>query len=134
MFLKAIKRECPIVNISRITTKQNVTFTQNDFIITKQAKVKLNEFPNKFLRISVQVGGCHGFEYTLDLVDRIESQDIIFDRVLVDKSCFGLLKGSTLDYKTELIGSSFEIKNNPNSESSCGCNASFSLKDRVDTK
>ncbi|KNE72390.1 iron-sulfur cluster assembly accessory protein [Allomyces macrogynus ATCC 38327] len=86
------------------------------------------------LRITVDAGGCHGFEYKLDLVD-LKSQttdDVHFDaqgaKVLVDDVSLGLISGSRLVFTDELIGRAFKLVDNPNAGSSCGCGTSFEVK------
>jgi iron-sulfur cluster assembly 2 len=85
-----------------------------------------------YLRIQVDNGGCHGFQYKIDLTDQTEKDDLLFEhqqaKVLVDPMTLEMVKGSTLDYLDELIGSSFQIVGNPNAESSCGCKISFNIK------
>ena len=85
-------------------------------------------------------GGCHGFQYLMSLepstaiendVDTIfASQDSPGSaRVVMDEASLELLKGSTVDYTTELIGSQFKIVGNPRAKSSCGCGTSFDIED-----
>jgi len=56
----------------------------------------------------------------------IEKNDLKFENILIDKASADLLKGSEVDYVSELIGDSFKISN-PQTKSSCGCGVSFSL-------
>jgi len=79
-----------------------------------------------FFRIAIKGGGCSGFQYDFSFDKSIEKDDIKFENILIDKSSADLLKGSEVDYVTELIGDSFKISN-PQSKSSCGCGVSFSL-------
>ena len=84
----------------------------------------------KFFRITVLGGGCAGFKYKFDFDNEVNSDDILISRskieILVDNTSFNFIKGSTIDYVNELIGSSFKI-NNPQASSSCGCGTSFSI-------
>ncbi|EJC98380.1 uncharacterized protein FOMMEDRAFT_96503 [Fomitiporia mediterranea MF3/22] len=90
------------------------------------------------LRISVESGGCHGYQYKLDLtsVNERQSDDYVFahpilrpSNILVDAVSLPLLKGSTLDFVTELIGSAFRVSDNPQAKGSgCGCGVSWELK------
>lgn len=90
------------------------------------------------LRVTVTSGGCHGFQYLMSLEpsDRIDGEeDTIFAsdedgnaRVVLDEPSLELLKGSTIDYTTELIGSQFKIVGNPRAKSSCGCGTSFDIE------
>jgi iron-sulfur cluster assembly accessory protein len=82
------------------------------------------------LRLSVQGGGCSGFQYKFD-VDRAQGgDDVIIVRdgitVLVDQISLQYLAGSEIDFVDDLIGASFKV-NNPKAKASCGCGTSFSL-------
>lgn len=78
----------------------------------------------KYLRITVDSGGCSGFEYKFSLDDITDEDKVIEQdncKVLVDKETEDFIKGSTIDYHEELIKSGFRIINNPNSEQACSC-------------
>ncbi|GIX18105.1 MAG: heme biosynthesis protein HemY [Rhodothalassiaceae bacterium] len=81
-------------------------------------------------RVGVQGGGCAGFSYQFDLVEKGEPDDIETVqhgvRVLVDGLSLLYLLGSRIDFVEDLIGASFRVTN-PNAQSSCGCGTSFSL-------
>ena len=79
-----------------------------------------------FFRIAIKGGGCSGFQYDFSFDKSIEKDDLKFENILIDKASVDLLKGSEVDYVSELIGDSFKISN-PQSKSSCGCGTSFSL-------
>ena len=79
-----------------------------------------------FFRISVLGGGCSGFKYNFSFDEKIEKDDIVFNRTVIDNSSLEIINGSIVDYKKEMIGSSFVIKN-PQATSSCGCGLSFSV-------
>ena len=79
-----------------------------------------------FFRIAIKGGGCSGFQYDFSFDKSIEKNDLKFENILIDKTSADLLKGSEVDYVSELIGDSFKISN-PQSKSSCGCGTSFSL-------
>ncbi|KAH9856777.1 hypothetical protein C2E23DRAFT_721394 [Lenzites betulinus] len=88
------------------------------------------------LRIAVESGGCHGYQYKLDLAKSKQPDDYHFSHprikpsnLYVDAVSMTLLKGSTIDYATELIGSSFRVVDNPQAKGSgCGCGVSWELK------
>ena len=102
---------------------KKIEFTNN---ATKQIqKIVLENGTNTYFRISVKGGGCSGFKYSFTF-DTIKKNDVIFDRTIIDNNSLQLIGGSIVDYKAEMIGSSFVIKN-PNAESSCGCGLSFSV-------
>jgi iron-sulfur cluster assembly 2 len=93
--------------------------------------------PNLALRITVESGGCHGFQYLMNLVNLSNSppaeDDTVFEgdkgaKVVIDESSLELLKGSTIDYTMELIGSQFKVTGIPGATSSCGCGTSFDIK------
>lgn len=81
--------------------------------------------------VSVQGGGCSGFQYNLDLAAKpAEPGDVVIEdagaKVRVDEVSLGLLKGSVLDYTEDLAHSGFVVKN-PNATAKCGCGNSFSV-------
>jgi iron-sulfur cluster assembly accessory protein len=93
--------------------------------------------PNLALRVTIESGGCHGFQYLMDLTDLGKSpateEDTVFqgekgEKVVIDESSLELLNGSTVDYTMELIGSQFKITGIPGATSSCGCGTSFDIK------
>ena len=79
-----------------------------------------------FFRIAIKGGGCSGFQYDFSFDEKPEADDLKFNNILIDKKSAELLKGSEVDFVSELIGDSFKISN-PQSKSSCGCGVSFSL-------
>ena len=82
------------------------------------------------MRVSVEGGGCSGFQYRFDLVQDRAPDDIMIERdgarVVVDPISLGFVRGAEIDFVDELIGASFKI-NNPNITASCGCGTSFSI-------
>ena len=79
-----------------------------------------------FFRIAIKGGGCSGFQNDFSYHKSMEKDDLKFENILIDKTSADLLKGSEVDYVSELIGDSFKITN-PQSKSSCGCGTSFSI-------
>ena len=82
------------------------------------------------LRISVEGGGCSGFQYKFD-IERAQADDDILiaregARVLIDPISLGYVAGSEIDFVDDLIGASFRVVN-PNATASCGCGTSFSI-------
>ncbi len=100
--------------------------------------MKSDSNPNLLLRVTVESGGCHGFQYLMSLTDMntvSQEEDTIFEaddgtgaKVVMDEPSLELLKGSKIDYTMELIGSQFKIVDNPLATSSCGCGTSFDIK------
>jgi len=82
-----------------------------------------------YLRVGVKGGGCSGFSYILDLTERVKDSDEIFEqhgvRVACDPKSLLYLRGTTVDFKDEVMGRGF-VFSNPNATSSCGCGSSFS--------
>ena len=104
--------------------------------ITQSAKTKIKDLlleennPQLALRTFVQGGGCSGFSYgfTFDEVTNEDDFEIPLDeyRVLVDSMSMQYLAGAEIDYKEDIMGSSFNIKN-PNATTTCGCGSSFGV-------
>jgi iron-sulfur cluster insertion protein len=87
--------------------------------------------PQLKLRTFVQGGGCSGFSYGFTFDEEVNEDDFEFPvdekfKVLIDAMSMQYLQGATIDYKEEIMGSQFVIKN-PNASSSCGCGSSFSI-------
>jgi iron-sulfur cluster assembly accessory protein len=88
------------------------------------------EPPGTMLRVSVEGGGCSGFQYKFDMERAQAPDDVLIHRdaaaVLIDPVSLGYLAGSEIDFVDDLIGASFRI-NNPQAKASCGCGTSFAL-------
>jgi iron-sulfur cluster assembly accessory protein len=118
--------------------------------ITSRASRKLTGIaeqdhnPHTALKINVESGGCHGFQYNLALSDleqeiaaaKAEGREdelLVFQRqqegqvayVIMDESSLQILQDSKIDYTKELIGSSFKVVDSPYTSTACGCGASF---------
>ena len=74
----------------------------------------------------MQGGGCSGFKYNFSFDEKINQDDVVVRNAVIDNDSLKLINGSIVDYKDELIGSSFVIKN-PKATASCGCGLSFSI-------
>ena len=104
--------------------------------ITKSAQDKIQDLlleendPKLKLRTFVQGGGCSGFQYgfTFDPEQNEDDFEIPVGtfKVLIDAMSMQYLQGATIDYKEDLMGSSFAISN-PNAQTTCGCGSSFSI-------
>ena len=82
------------------------------------------------LRLSVEGGGCSGFQYKFGFADAVESDDTIAQngdvRLVVDSVSLDLVRGAAVDYVEELGGAAFRVTN-PQAASGCGCGSSFSI-------
>jgi len=107
---------------------ENITVTER--AARQIGRILQKEPPGTMLRVSVEGGGCSGFQYKFDVDRTRESEDVVITRdnatVLIDPLSLGYLAGSEIDFVDDLIGASFRI-NNPQAKSSCGCGTSFSL-------
>ena len=105
-----------------MTNKIDFTEEANKQII----KILSEQGKNSYFRISVKGGGCSGFKYNFSFDGKVEKDDIIFNKTVIDKDSLEIINGSVVDYKKEMIGNSFVIEN-PKATSSCGCGLSFSV-------
>jgi len=91
----------------------------------------LKSEPNgSMLRVSVEGGGCSGFQYKFDVERAKAADDLVISRegavVLIDPVSVNYMAGSEIDFVDDLIGASFKVKN-PQAKASCGCGTSFAL-------
>ncbi|MFN7835932.1 MAG: iron-sulfur cluster insertion protein ErpA [Burkholderiaceae bacterium] len=106
------------------------------FVFTDAAAAKVKELiveegnPALKLRVFVQGGGCSGFQYGFTFDEAISEDDTTIDKdgvtLLVDAMSYQYLVGAEIDYKDDLNGAQFVIKN-PNASTTCGCGSSFSV-------
>ena len=82
------------------------------------------------LRLSVEGGGCSGFQYKFDLADAADAEDVISEtegvRLVVDPVSLELVAGSVVDFVESLGGAAFKVEN-PNAAAGCGCGSSFGI-------
>jgi iron-sulfur cluster assembly accessory protein len=104
----------------------NVTITDN---AVKKIKEFLEKEKKEALRISVEAGGCSGFKYGMELVEKQLETDLKIEKngvkVFIDKKSLEMFNGATVDYVDSLGESGFRI-DNPSATSNCGCGKSFS--------
>jgi len=103
--------------------------------LTERAARRINEImtsepEGSMLRISVNGGGCSGFQYAFDVEKTQGHEDLRIDRngaaVLIDEVSVQYMDGAVIDFVDDLMGQSFKIVN-PLATASCGCGTSFSL-------
>jgi iron-sulfur cluster assembly accessory protein len=82
------------------------------------------------LRLSVEGGGCSGFQYKFDLADAAEGDDLVSEtdgvKLVVDPVSLDLVDGSVVDFVESLGGAAFRVEN-PNAAAGCGCGSSFGI-------
>ena len=82
------------------------------------------------LRLSVEGGGCSGFQYRFGLAEAVESDDLSVETdgvtLVVDSISLDLVRGAAVDYVENLGGAAFKVEN-PQAASGCGCGSSFSV-------
>ena len=102
--------------------------------LTKTAAERVRTYLDKDggigLRLGVKKMGCSGWAYTVQLAEGIEADDMVFDtdgvKVVVSRESLGFLDGSEIDYVSEGLGQTFQVKN-PNVTDECGCGESFTI-------
>jgi len=105
-------------------------------IFTDSAAAKVKDLlaeegnPDLKLRVFVQGGGCSGFQYGFTFDEDVADDDTTLEKdgvqLLVDPMSFQYLVGAEIDYKEDLEGAQFVIRN-PNATTTCGCGSSFSV-------
>jgi iron-sulfur cluster insertion protein len=108
----------------------------NQINVTESAVSKITELlaeegnPKLKLRTFVQGGGCSGFQYGFTFDEEQTADDFVIERtgmtILIDAMSMQYMLGATIDYKEDMMGSSFNIIN-PQAESTCGCGSSFAI-------
>lgn len=82
------------------------------------------------LRLSVEGGGCAGFQYRFALAEARAADDFVAETdgvaLVIDQTSLPFIEGSLVDYVESLGGATFQVRN-PNAASSCGCGTSFSV-------
>ncbi|KAG0203718.1 [4Fe-4S] proteins maturation [Mortierella sp. NVP41] len=111
---------------------KELTINITDNAVKQLKRIAIREKNSLALRITVDSGGCHGYQYLLDLTDTVNEDDVVFEkdgaRVILDTITLPMVSGSRVDYIEELIGSAFKVLANPHAAHSCGCDTSFEIK------
>lgn len=111
------------------------TVIQPDIALTSAAAARVAVIAEKtskpaILRLSVEGGGCSGFQYKFGFADGIEADDTVAEtdgvRLVVDSISLDLVRGAQVDFVDSLGGAAFKVEN-PNAASGCGCGTSFSV-------
>jgi iron-sulfur cluster assembly accessory protein len=97
---------------------------------TRVAAVAARQGKPAILRLSVEGGGCSGFQYRFGFADAPEADDTVAEsgeaRLVVDPVSLDLVRGCAVDYVESLGGAAFRVEN-PNAASGCGCGSSFAI-------
>jgi iron-sulfur cluster assembly accessory protein len=106
-----------------------------DVTVSERAARRIGEIlkvepAGAMLRVSVEGGGCSGFQYKFDIEHAKGEDDVEIARegavVLIDPVSLQFMAGAQIDFVDDLIGASFKVAN-PNATASCGCGTSFSI-------
>lgn len=122
--------------MNAVTETVDLQAPPSPLIFTDSAAAKVKDLlaeegnPDLKLRVFVQGGGCSGFQYGFTFDEAVSDDDTVLDKggvqLLVDPMSFQYLVGAEIDYKEDLEGAQFVIRN-PNASTTCGCGSSFSV-------
>lgn len=114
----------------------DTTPPSDPLVFTEAAAAKVADLiaeegnPELKLRVFVQGGGCSGFQYGFTFDEAVNDDDMTLEKngvqLLIDSMSFQYLVGAEIDYKEDIQGSQFVIRN-PNATTTCGCGSSFSV-------
>ena len=108
----------------------DTSVTLSDNAARRIGQILKSEPAGTMLRVSVEGGGCSGFQYKFDMARDKADDDLVLARdgavVVIDPVSVNYMAGSQIDFVDDLIGQSFKI-NNPQATASCGCGTSFSI-------
>jgi iron-sulfur cluster insertion protein len=118
-------------NMTQVPAAPPVPMVFSDAAATKVSELLLEEDnPNLKLRVFISGGGCSGFQYGFTFDENVEEGDTRIDKggvtLLVDPMSVQYLMGAEIDYREDLEGAQFVIRN-PNATTTCGCGSSFSV-------
>jgi iron-sulfur cluster insertion protein len=106
------------------------TLTLSPSAAARVATIAAKQGKPAILRLSVDGGGCSGFQYQFGLADGADADDLVSEtdgvRLVVDPVSLDLVAGCTVDYVESLGGAAFRVEN-PNATAGCGCGSSFSV-------
>ncbi|MGC1573087.1 MAG: iron-sulfur cluster insertion protein ErpA [Pseudolabrys sp.] len=108
----------------------STSITVSERAARRIGEILRSEPSGAMLRVSVEGGGCSGFQYKFDVERAKAADDLVINRegavVLIDPVSVNYMAGSEIDFVDDLIGASFKV-NNPKAKASCGCGTSFAL-------
>jgi iron-sulfur cluster assembly accessory protein len=104
--------------------------TMTESAARRIAEIASGEPSTPILRVSVEGGGCSGFQYKFDLIAEGNADDLVIEKsgatVVIDPVSVQYMEGAEIDFVDDLIGAAFKI-NNPVATASCGCGTSFTI-------
>lgn len=112
-----------------------MTLSPDQFGLSPSAAARVAHIASRqgkpaILRLSVEGGGCSGFQYKFGLDETVASDDVAVERdgvtLVVDSISLDLVRGGVVDYVENLGGAAFKVEN-PNATAGCGCGSSFSI-------
>ncbi len=128
LYLPYLTFERDLAYIGHMIETQVISMTDNAARRVAEIAAKLGKPP--VLRLSVEGGGCSGFQYKFGMADTVEADDIRAEGVgaslVVDPVSLDLVRGSAIDFVESLGGKSFQVTN-PQAQAGCGCGSSFSV-------
>jgi iron-sulfur cluster assembly accessory protein len=108
----------------------NTSVTVSERAARRIGDILKGEPSGTMLRVSVEGGGCSGFQYKFDMARTKAADDLVISCdgavILIDPVSVNYMAGSEIDFVDDLIGASFKV-NNPQATASCGCGTSFAL-------
>ncbi|GAW79542.1 iron-sulfur cluster assembly accessory protein [Plasmodium gonderi] len=131
-FMKVVFSSTPMNGNNQKCDKNEIIELTQD-AINKMKQVNLKYKNSKALKVSVEAGGCSGFQYSFSLMDKnnIKEKDlIVYDKeciVIIDKQAAEILRNSRIHYTNNLISKKFIIENIQNISSKCSCGNSFDV-------
>ncbi|XP_067310583.1 iron-sulfur cluster assembly 2 homolog, mitochondrial [Pseudorasbora parva] len=132
--VQAARCSAPLSRASSTKQQQNASIPDDGVHLSESCVKRLAEIMTngEYLRISVEGGGCSGFQYKFSVDSAKNEDDRVFEKdgvgIIVDQDSLEFVKGSTLDFSQELIRASFQVLKNPQAEHGCSCGSSFSVK------
>ncbi|KAG0466976.1 hypothetical protein HPP92_018556 [Vanilla planifolia] len=114
------------------STHDAIYMTDNCIRRLKELNSEEESCKGKMLRLSVETGGCSGFQYAFAMDANKNEDDRVFEKdgikLVVDDISYEFVKGATVDYVEELIRSAFQVTSNPSAVGGCSCKASFMVR------
>jgi iron-sulfur cluster assembly accessory protein len=113
----------------------DMSLIQDQVLLTASAAARVAYIAQRqskpaILRLSVEGGGCSGFQYRFGLDEAVDAEDVSVEQdgvtLVVDPMSLDLVRGGTVDYVENLGGAAFKVVN-PNATAGCGCGSSFSV-------